>query len=153
MAKTLNKKIVLLADVKNQDLAKKINDHIKKHKKFNIVFCKPDPNFINAICDNYKNHVYKNKNSRMIILDDYGALPFMVASKIPTSIVAELEDEHSAHMTMGHNNANVITLGSKILGFDLLIGIIDKYLFAKYEGGRHKVRLDMLTKMLEKEKI
>lgn len=149
----MNEKIVLLADLKNYELAKKVNTHIKKHKKFDVIFCKPDSDFIEAIILNYKKYIYKNKNCKMIIIDDFGILPFMVVSKLPLSIVAELEDEHSAYMTMSHNNSNVITLGSSILGLNLLLTIVDKYLFAKYEGGRHKVRIDMLDRMLEKEKI
>lgn len=152
MAKNIQK-IVLLADNKNKKLSDLVLKHIDNHKTFEVINCKVSNNFINSIIENYKNLVAKKAHTRMIIIDDYGILPFMVASKIPNSIVAQLEDEHSARMTMEHNNSNVIILGSKILGEELLLSIIDAYLFAKYEGGRHKVRLDMLTKLLESERF
>lgn len=151
--KNNNDTIVILADKKNHEIAKKISNNIAEKQRFNVLLCISENDFIDFITNKYKKYIYNNQHSKMIVIDDFGILPFMAISKLPFAIVAQLEDEHSAHMTKEHNNSNVITLGSSILGFDLLVSIIDKYLLANYEGGRHKVRLDMLDKMLEKEKI
>ncbi len=88
--------------------------------------------------------VEKNKG---IIIDEYGVGPFMVADKFKYIICAELNDEHSAKMTRGHNNANVITMGSGIVGKDVACRIALRFCEAKYAGGRHQVRVDMLNKM------
>ncbi|MCD3406256.1 RpiB/LacA/LacB family sugar-phosphate isomerase, partial [Streptococcus equi] len=44
-----------------------------------------------------------------IMVDAYGAGPFMVATKLKGMIAAEVSDERSAYMTRGHNNARMIT--------------------------------------------
>lgn len=87
------------------------------------------------------------KHNRGIIIDEYGAGPFMVADKVKYIICAELNDEHSAKMTRDHNNANVITFGTKIVGEQVAKNIVDRFVTANYAGGRHQIRIDMLNKM------
>ncbi|MGN1343532.1 MAG: galactose-6-phosphate isomerase subunit LacA [Traorella sp.] len=87
------------------------------------------------------------KNNKGIILDEYGIAPFMVAAKYPFIICATLYDEHSAKMTREHNNTNVITLGSQIIGESLAISIVKRFVNGEYASGRHQIRVDMLNKM------
>ena len=82
-----------------------------------------------------------------IMIDAYGAGPFIVATKIKGMIVAEVSDERSAYMTRGHNNARLITLGSEIVGELLAKNIVKAFLEGRYDGGRHQIRVDMLNKM------
>ena len=82
-----------------------------------------------------------------IIIDEYGAGPFMVADKMKYIICAELNDEHSAKMTRQHNNANVITLGVQVIGLQVAENIVQRFVHAEYDGGRHQIRIDMLNKM------
>lgn len=51
-------------------------------------------------------------------------------------------DEYSAEMSRSHNNANVLTLGGRILPVDEALHIVDIWLETPYEGGRHQERLD-----------
>ncbi|WP_338969914.1 RpiB/LacA/LacB family sugar-phosphate isomerase [Spiroplasma endosymbiont of Labia minor] len=97
------------------------------------------------------NYIISKKADRGIIIDEYGSGGFMVASKVKGTIVAQLADEHSAHMTRGHNNTNIITVGANLTAFEQLKKIIIKYLTADFEGGRHMVRIDMLDEMLRDE--
>ena len=50
-------------------------------------------------------------------------------------------------MTRGHNNARIITLGAEIVGDELAKNIVKDFVEAKYDGGRHQIRVDMLNKM------
>ena len=54
-----------------------------------------------------------------IVIDAYGAGPFMVATKIKGMVAAEVSDERSAYMTRGHNNSRMITMGAQIVGDQL----------------------------------
>ena len=54
--------------------------------------------------------VNKDEQNLGIVIDAYGAGPFMVATKIKGMVAAEVSDERSAYMTRGHNNARMITL-------------------------------------------
>ena len=46
-------------------------------------------------------------------------------------------------MAKEHNNANVLCLGSRVIGVELAKTIVDTWLVAKFEGGRHSRRVDM----------
>lgn len=82
-----------------------------------------------------------------IVIDAYGAGPFMVATKIKGMIAAEVSDERSAYMTRGHNNSRIITMGSEIVGPGVAKNIAKGFVEGEYDGGRHQIRVDMLNKM------
>ena len=82
-----------------------------------------------------------------IVIDAYGAGPFMVATKIKGMVAAEVSDERSAYMTRGHNNSRMITIGAQIVGDQLAKNIAKGFVNGKYDGGRHQIRVDMLNKM------
>lgn len=63
--------------------------------------------------------VNKDEQNLGIVIDAYGAGPFMVATKIKGMVAAEVSDERSAYMTRGHNNARMITVGAEIVGDEL----------------------------------
>ena len=82
-----------------------------------------------------------------IVIDAYGAGPFMVATKIKGMVAAEVSDERSAYMTRGHNNSRMITMGAQIVGDQLAKNIAKGFVNGKYDGGRHQIRVDMINKM------
>lgn len=88
-----------------------------------------------------------DEDSLGIAFDAYGAGSFMVATKVKGIVAAEVSDERSAYMTREHNNSRVITLGANIVGKELAKNIVKEFLQAKYDGGRHQIRVDMLNKM------
>lgn len=91
--------------------------------------------------------VNKGEGNLGIVIDAYGAGPFMVATKIKGMVAAEVSDERSAYMTRGHNNARMITMGAEIVGDELAKNIVKGFVNGKYDGGRHQIRVDMLNKM------
>ncbi|WP_203351211.1 galactose-6-phosphate isomerase subunit LacA [Streptococcus uberis] len=91
--------------------------------------------------------VMENEDNLGIMIDAYGAGPFMVATKLKGMVAAEVSDERSAYMTRGHNNARMITMGSEIVGPLLAKNISKGFVTGKYDGGRHQIRVDMLNKM------
>ena len=91
--------------------------------------------------------VNKQEEHLGIVIDAYGAGPFMVATKIKGMVAAEVSDERSAYMTRGHNNSRMITMGAEIVGEGLAKNIAKGFVNGKYDGGRHQIRVDMLNKM------
>ena len=91
--------------------------------------------------------VKQAEDNRGIVIDAYGAGPFMVATKIKGMVAAEVSDERSAYMTRGHNNSRMITMGAQIVGDQLAKNIAKGFVNGKYDGGRHQIRVDMLNKM------
>ena len=91
--------------------------------------------------------VNKQEENLGIVIDAYGAGPFMVATKIKGMVAAEVSDERSAYMTRGHNNSRMVTMGAEIVGEGLAKNIAKGFVNGKYDGGRHQIRVDMLNKM------
>ena len=91
--------------------------------------------------------VNKQEENLGIVIDAYGAGPFMVATKIKGMVAAEVSDERSAYMTRGHNNSRMITMGAEIVGEGLAKNIAKGFVTGKYDGGRHQIRVDMLNRM------
>ena len=91
--------------------------------------------------------VNKQEENLGVVIDAYGAGPFMVATKIKGMVAAEVSDERSAYMTRGHNNSRMITMGAEIVGEGLAKNIAKGFVNGKYDGGRHQIRVDMLNKM------
>ena len=83
--------------------------------------------------------VNKNDQNLGIVIDAYGAGPFMVATKIKGMVAAEVSDERSAYMTRGHNNSRMITMGAEIVGDELAKNIAKGFVNGKYDGGRHQI--------------
>ena len=47
-------------------------------------------------------------------------------------------------MIRQHNNANILSIGARVVGEGLALDIVDAYLNAEFEGGRHATRVDMI---------
>lgn len=140
-------KILIGADNKGESL----KNHLKSYlscKGCQVVDKTEDTvDLVDAAC-RVCNGILNSEGDRGILIDEFGAGSFMVANKHKGIICAEVSDEHSAYMTIGHNNTSVITLGSGIVGERLAERIVDSYLESNYDGGRHQIRVDMLNKML-----
>ena len=53
-------------------------------------------------------------------------------------------DTFSAHASKQHNDSQIVCFGARVVGSELAKDIVDSFLNAEYEGGRHQVRVDML---------
>ncbi len=54
-------------------------------------------------------------------------------------------DTFSARYAREHNNANILTMGSRVIGSGLALAIVDTYLKSSFEGGRHNRRIEKIT--------
>ena len=77
----------------------------------------------------------------------------MVANKVKGIRCALCSDTYSAKMTRIHNNSNVLALGARVIGVELAKEIVNAWLDAEFEGGRHQVRIDMITALENGESI
>ena len=77
----------------------------------------------------------------------------MVANKINGIRCALCSDTYSAKMTRVHNNSNVLALGARVIGVELAKEIVNAWLDAEFEGGRHQVRIDMISALENGENI
>ncbi len=73
----------------------------------------------------------------------------MAANKYKGIRAACVSDTFSARLTRIHNDANVICIGERVLGEGLAFDIIDAFLGAEFEGGKHKRRIAMFENGVE----
>ena len=69
----------------------------------------------------------------------------MAANKHPGIRAAACENTFSARMTRMHNNANVLCLGERVIGYGLALDMVDLFVDTPFEGGRHQARVDDLN--------
>ena len=69
----------------------------------------------------------------------------IAANKIPGIRAAAVSDCFTAQATREHNDANILCLGERTVGPGLAMRIVDTYLTAQFQGGRHQTRLDMIA--------
>lgn len=68
----------------------------------------------------------------------------IAANKIKGIRASVCSDVFSAKMTVMHNDSNVLCLGERVIGKGLMREIVEAWLDASFEGGRHSKRVDMI---------
>ena len=76
----------------------------------------------------------------------------MCANKFNGVRAAVCSDTYSAKMTRRHNDANLLCMGARVIGSCLAVDILDAFLENEFEGGRHAVRVGMMTEIENRQK-
>jgi ribose 5-phosphate isomerase B len=71
----------------------------------------------------------------------------IAANKIPGIRCVVCTEPYSALMARRHNNANVLALGQRVVGSGLAVLIVDTFLGAEFEQGRHTHRLSLIAEI------
>lgn len=74
----------------------------------------------------------------------------LAANKVKGIRCAVCSEPYSASMARKHNNANMLAFGARVVGSELAKMIVDTFLEAEFEGGRHQRRVDMITAIEER---
>ena len=74
----------------------------------------------------------------------------LAANKVKGIRAVVCSDCFSAEMSRRHNNANILSLGGRVVGTGLAQKIVDIFLNTPFEGGRHERRVNMLMEIEEK---
>ncbi len=71
----------------------------------------------------------------------------MAANKVKGIRCGVCSEAFSASMIRQHNDANMLSIGARVVGEGLALEIVDAFLAADFEGGRHGTRVDMITEI------
>ncbi|ESQ92019.1 ribose 5-phosphate isomerase [Asticcacaulis sp. AC460] len=82
-----------------------------------------------------------------IILCGTGQGIMMAANKVKGIRCGVCSDTFSARMIRRHNDANMLSIGGRVVGEGLALEIVDAFLGAEFEGGRHEKRVEMIKAM------
>ena len=69
----------------------------------------------------------------------------IAANKVPGIRAANCHDVFSAQMAREHNDANILTMGERVIGPGLAALILDTWLKTEFAGGRHARRVGKMT--------
>ena len=106
------------------------------------------PFYAKETCKN----VLRDENSLGILVCGTGIGMSMVANKFRGIRAAVCGDTFSARMTRCHNDANVLCFGERVVGMGLALDLVDAFVDAEFEGGKHERRVNLLTDIENRQK-
>jgi ribose 5-phosphate isomerase B len=86
-----------------------------------------------------------------VVIGGSGNGEAIAANKVRGARAAVCYDEYTARFSRLHNNANVLSLGARLIAPELATVILDVFLSTSFEGGRHLRRIDELTEIEDEE--
>ena len=141
------RKIYIGADSAGYTLKEEIKSYLLD-KGYEVEDCGCDstaschyPVFASKVCERVQSEL---DSSFGILICGTGIGMSMCANKHKGIRAALCSDTYSAKMTRVHNDANMLCMGARVIGSCLAIDILDAFLGAEFEGGRHAVRVEMM---------
>lgn len=99
------------------------------------------------ICFAVARAVAEGRAERGIVLGGSGQGEQIAANKIGGIRAALCNDLYTARLSRAHNDANVLSMGGRIVGYGLADEIVALWLTTPFEGGRHQRRLDQISEV------
>jgi ribose 5-phosphate isomerase B len=101
------------------------------------------PDFAIKVCE----AVQKDKDSKGILICGTGLGMSMTANKFDGIRAALCHNVFSAKMAREHNDANVLCLGERVLGYGMVESIVDAWDMARFTNGRHTQRVEKINNL------
>ena len=105
----------------------------------------PDSVDYPAFCAAVGRAVARGDVERGIVLGGSGQGEQIAANKVAGVRAALCNDLYTARMARAHNDANVLSMGARVVGVGLAEEILATFLGTEFEGGRHQRRVDQIT--------
>lgn len=99
------------------------------------------PEFASKVCE----AVLACEGALGILICGTGIGMSMAANKYNGIRAAVCSDTYSARLTRNHNDANVLCMGARVIGECLAIDVAESFVGAEFEGGRHAIRVGMIS--------
>ena len=90
---------------------------------------------------------------RGIVLCTTGIGMSMTANKVKGIRCCTCSESYSARLSRQHNNSNIVSFGARVIGVETAKDIVDAWIGAEYEGGRHQMRIDMIAEIGETQDL
>jgi ribose 5-phosphate isomerase B len=103
-----------------------------------------DPIDYPPICAEVARLVSGGRAERGIVIGGSGQGEQITANKVRGIRAALCNDLYTARLSRQHNDANVLAIGGRIVGFGLAEEIVALWLATSFDGGRHQRRIDQV---------
>ncbi len=97
------------------------------------------------ICADVARRVVAGQADLGMVIGGSGQGEAIAANKVHGARAALCHDEYTARLARKHNDANVLSVGARIVATELTFDILDVFLATAFEGGRHVARIDELA--------
>lgn len=77
----------------------------------------------------------------------------LAANKVKGIRACVCSDPYTAKLSRQHNNTNIIAFGARVIGVETAKMIVDEWLGAEFEGGRHAQRVALITEIEQTQKL
>ena len=147
------KKITIGCDHAACELKAQVIEHLKERgiESIDVGTYSSDscnyPDYAHKVCKNVQDGV----TELGILICGTGIGMSMAANKHKGIRAAVCSDTFSARLTREHNNANVLCFGARVVGMGLAFDLVDNFIDAEFEGGKHQTRVDMITAIEDAE--
>ncbi|MBN1356778.1 ribose 5-phosphate isomerase B [bacterium] len=139
--------IAIGSDHGGVELKKRIRNHLEKNGHAVIdLGCDTGepvdyPDFAVAVA----RRVQSGKSDMGIMVDGAGIGSTIAANKISGIRAALCNDLYCARNAREHNDANMLVMGANVVGTGKALQIVDEFLTAEFQGGRHQRRIDKIN--------
>jgi ribose 5-phosphate isomerase B len=99
------------------------------------------------ICAEVARLVVAGKADRGIVVGGSGQGEQLAANKVRGVRAALCNDLYTARLSRAHNDANVLAIGARVVGFGLAEDILTLWLATAFDGGRHQRRVDQIMEI------
>ncbi len=100
-----------------------------------------------SFCAAVARAVVDGRADRGIVMGGSGQGEQLAANKVRGARAALCNDLYTAEFSRRHNDANVLSMGGRVVGFGLADEIVRKWLTTEFEGGRHVRRLEQIAEI------
>ena len=97
--------------------------------------------------------IAEGRFERGVLLCGTGIGMAISANKVPGIRAAQCHDTYSAERAQKSNNAQIITIGARVVGVELAKMIVDSWLASHFEGGRSTVKVERIAQYETQRKV
>jgi ribose 5-phosphate isomerase B len=134
-------------------LKRAVADHLTEagHEVIDLGTTSAETTDYPAFCAAVGRAVVQQEAERGIVMGGSGQGEAIAANKVHGVRAALCLDEYTARFARLHNDANVLSLGGRILADEFAFAIVDVFLATQFEGGRHQRRIDQIREIEQDE--
>ena len=143
-------KIAMANDHAAVELKKQISEYIKENYGYEIINFGTDsgesvdyPVYAKKAAD----AVAKKEADLGIVICGTGLGMSLSANKVKGIRCCVCSEPYTAEKSRQHNDCNMLAFGARVVGVDMAKMIVDAFLRAEFEGGRHRRRVDLITEI------
>jgi ribose 5-phosphate isomerase B len=147
-------RVVVASDHAGFHLKQVVAAHLRAggHDVEDIGTFSDDPVDYPWFCATAARAVVSGSADRGVVLGGSGQGEALSANKVRGARAALCHDETTARLARLHNDANVLSLGARILAPELALAILDVFFSTEFEGGRHVARLAEVAAIEDEER-